>query len=103
MKSVRLSKHIKPERYQLTIRPDLESFTFEGHEAIFLVLEQSVNQITLHAKELKIFDTKIRIQNQEFRIKDKNIVYDIKNETVTFTFNQALPKGRGELRLNFKG
>jgi len=30
--NVRLPAHIKPERYQLTIKPDLEGFVFEGEE-----------------------------------------------------------------------
>ena len=78
MKSVRLSKYIKPERYELIIKPDLDGFTqhhflkaksprqsslkssagftFAGEETIFLKLEKPVREITLHAKELEIRD-----------------------------------------------
>ena len=35
---VRLSPYIKPERYQLMVKPDLDGFTFEGEEIIELRL-----------------------------------------------------------------
>ena len=38
--SVRLPDHIRPERYKLTLKPDLENFTFEGEEVIYLTLVQ---------------------------------------------------------------
>ena len=36
MKTVRLPAHVKPERYQLFIKPDLKGFTFEGEDAILV-------------------------------------------------------------------
>jgi hypothetical protein len=41
-KSVRLVSHIKPERYNLTLKPDLEAFTFSGKEVIDIVFEKPV-------------------------------------------------------------
>src|SRR5947207_58812 len=97
MSNIRLSKFVTPERYQLSIKPDLNGFTFEGSEVIFLSLEKSANQITLHAKELKITDVHFN------STKAKKVVYNSKAETATFTFAKALPKGKGELKLEFKG
>ncbi len=37
----RLPSYIKPERYELNIKPNLTDFTFEGQETIFLHLEKS--------------------------------------------------------------
>ncbi len=76
MKSVRLSKFIKPERYQLTIKPDLKGFTFEGEETIHLRLEKSTREIVLHAKELEIFDVQFQTTSSKFQI--RNIKYDVK-------------------------
>ncbi len=99
--SVRLPSYIKPDRYQLTIKPDLEGFTFSGEEIIFLRLGKTTREITLHAKELDVFDVKFQISNNKFQT--GKIKYDIKAETATFTFLTSLPKGKGELRLSFKG
>ena len=98
---VRLPSHIKPTRYKLLIKPDLEGFTFEGSEVITVVLEKPTSSITLHAKELDIFDVEIQISKSKFQT--KIIKYDKKAETATFVFNRKLPKGRGELSLKFKG
>jgi len=101
MQKVRLPSYIKPERYKLLVKPDLESFTFEGEEMITLVLDKSVSSITLHAKELKVFDVSYR--SKKYEVRSKAVKYDPKSETVIFTFSSKLPKGRGELSLKFKG
>ncbi len=74
---------------------------FEGEETITIRLSKQVSSVTLHAKELDIFDAKFQISN--FKFQTKNIKYDKKTETATFAFHRKLPKGRGELSLKFKG
>ncbi len=100
-KNVRLANYIKPQRYRLMIKPDLNGFTFEGEETIYLNLEKSVREISLHAKELEVSDIKFQISN--FKFQAKTITYNQKEETATFTFAKLLPKGKGELSLSFKG
>ncbi|MDO8573580.1 MAG: M1 family metallopeptidase [Candidatus Daviesbacteria bacterium] len=91
-KSVRLPGHIKPERYKIMLRPDLESFTFYGEETIYLILEKSTKEIILHSVDLEI-------ESEDA----SKISYNKKEETVTLTFPKTLPKGKNELKLNFKG
>ncbi len=101
MKNVRLPSYIKPERYQLTIKPDLEGFVFEGEEVIFLNLEKAASEITLHSKGLKISEVQFRVAGHEWKV--KTIKYDRKAETATLGFEKSLPKGNGELKLKFTG
>ena len=101
MKSVRLSAHVKPERYELIIKPDLKGFVFEGEETIFLDLGKAVSEITLHSRELKISEVSFRVKSDEWKV--KQIRYNKKIDTVTFKFGRNLPKGKGELKLKFKG
>ncbi len=109
MKHVRLPKYIKPERYQLTIKPDLKNFTFEGDEVIFLNLKKAVTEITLHSKELDIASSIYVSTSPALRASSPrqerrgSTNYDPKSETATFKFAKALPKGKGELRLKFSG
>src|SRR3989344_5043082 len=117
-KEVRLPGHVRPERYELVLKPNLEDFTFTGEETIHLRLELSVDEITLHADELEIegvfffgvsgerltHSTSLRVNPEPVEgLKEEKISYDKKAETVTFSFNRPLPKGRGELRLRFGG
>ena len=97
----RLPTHIKPEKYKIMLRPDLENFTFEGEETIYLTLERSTRQITLHCVDLEILSCEWVHRTKE--IWAGKISYDQKAETATFRFPKQLETGKGELRLEFKG
>lgn len=97
-KSVRLPNYIKPKRYKLTLRPDLEAFIFEGKEIIDIeIAKNNLKEIIIHSKDLDI--ETVKIQNQ-FANK---IIYNIKNETATFYFKKPLVKGSSKLSIIFSG
>jgi puromycin-sensitive aminopeptidase len=100
-KSVRLVSHIKPERYNLTLKPDLEAFTFSGKEVIDIVIDKPVREITLHSKDIDIETVEIK-QGKILQFAYK-ISYNIKAETVTFLFKKAIQKGRAKLSIIFVG
>ncbi len=87
----RLPVHVKPERYKIMLKPDLDNFTFYGEETIYLSLDKPTRQITLHSVDLEIECDQVKIS------------YDKEKETATFTFPKAIPKGKKELKLNFRG
>ncbi len=98
---VRLPSHIKPERYRLFIKPDLKGFVFEGEETIYLTLEKSVSEITLHAKELVISEVSLQVSSIKYQV--SSIKTNPKAQTVTFKFKKKIPAGKGELSLKFTG
>jgi puromycin-sensitive aminopeptidase len=98
---VRLSKLVKPLKYNLHIQPDMEAFTFQGEEVIDIALEKPAKQITLHSKELDITDG--WWQAGKTKIDILNTTYDVTAETATFTFAKSLPHGKGKLHLHFQG
>lgn len=98
---LRLSEYLAPLKYKLTLKPDLEKFVFEGREEIILNILKPCKEITLHAKELIISGVRLEIKNKTF--KASKIKYNKTQETVTFSFKEALPKGQGSLFLDFKG
>jgi puromycin-sensitive aminopeptidase len=79
------------------MRPRFLDFTFTGEETIYLNILKPVKEIILHAVDLDISDVKIG------GMKAAKIAFDKKNETVTFSFNKLLPKGKAELFLKFSG
>ncbi|MBU1032187.1 M1 family metallopeptidase, partial [Patescibacteria group bacterium] len=89
---IRLPVHVKPERYKIMLKPDLNEFTFTGEEIIYLSLDKPTKQITLHSVDLEIESAEA-----------SKISYDKKTETVTLTFPKTLPKGKREIKLIFKG
>lgn len=110
-KSVRLPNHIYPISYDLTIKPDLESFTFSGNEIIKINIDKDINKITLHSKDIDIETVKISSKQkvagskgikkiEQFATK---ITYDTEKETATFYFKNKIIKGKGDLSIVFCG
>lgn len=89
--NVRLPGHVKPERYKIMLRPDLENFTFYGEETIFLSIDKPVKEITLHSVDLEI------------ECDAAKIIYDKKSETVTLIYPKQLSKGKHQINLKFTG
>src|SRR3989338_11180506 len=99
-KNVRLSKNIAPIEYDIQLKPDLESFTFEGIETIKLSIIKPVKILTLHSKEIEIETASILINREKIFAK---ISYNEKSETATFVFLKMIPKGKTKLTIVFKG
>lgn len=100
-KHVRLPSHTTPIRYEIFLKPDLNTFHFEGKETIELELDQPVKSITLHSKELKI--SEVVFTHAGAHSKAKSIRYDTKKETAIFVFPKLVPAGKGKLSLAFEG
>jgi puromycin-sensitive aminopeptidase len=111
IKSVRLPSHISPISYKLTIRPDLESFTFSGNEIIKIKVEKEANRITIHSKDIDVETVSISSKQKVVGSKERKnfkqfaskIVYDKEKETATFYFKNKIQKGQGELSIVFSG
>lgn len=122
MGSVRLPRHILPEKYSITLKPDLESFTFSGEESIQIIVEKPNAQIVLHSLELDIVTAEVVVPGRPRTVTVKQgrrtikktvtsasqvwaskITYNQKSETATLTFPKVLPKGKSTLKLVFRG
>jgi puromycin-sensitive aminopeptidase len=95
--SVLLPSHVTPIRYNLTLKPDLENFTFWGKEVIDIMIDKDIKEITLHSKDIDIETAQASVQ---FATK---IYYDTKAETTTFTFKNKISRGKIKLTLVFNG
>jgi len=99
--NVRLSADVLPERYIISVAPDLNKFTFRGTEQIHLRLERPAKTITLHAKELKIDKAELVVGKR--RVAVLRTDFDEKLETATFTFQEIIKKGKATLEFSFSG
>lgn len=98
---MRLSRHIVPLRYELTLSPDLEAFTFSGEEVIHLSLKKDVKEITLHSVDLDI--KAVEVFEKSGSQPAQKITYDTKAETATFIFGKRVHGGDIRLKLVFRG
>ena len=53
-RTYRLPRTVLPERYDITLTPDLEAFTFAGEEAVRVRVQEPTREIVLNAAELTI-------------------------------------------------
>ncbi len=98
---IKLSRDIIPIKYDINLKPDLENFVFSGFEIIYLNILKETKNITLHSKDIDIETASIEINKN--KIFANKIDYNIKNETVNFTFKNKIPKGKYKLNLSFAG
>ena len=56
-----LPAHVKPSHYDVTIVPDLEKFTFEGHVLIDLQVNSNTKEIKLNANELVLHKASVKV------------------------------------------
>ncbi len=100
-KPIRLSKDILPVHYTITLQPDLEAHVFSGTETIDIQVKKSTKSITLHCKDLELFD--VSIKQGKLVEQAKDITYDEKHESATLVFAQTIAPGKIKLTLSFRG
>ena len=96
----RLYSDIKPIQYTLSLKPDLQTFTFSGKEEVVFDLVTASKSLTFHAFELEIQQATLSDNGKTYTPK---ISYDTKEKTVTFTFDNKLEVGEKLLTLEFTG
>jgi puromycin-sensitive aminopeptidase len=101
----RLPSHITPTRYSLTIRPDLQAWTFVAEEKISLQVGKASRNLTLHSKDLEIISGFLEsgTGKTKQRVEISKISYNDTAETATLSFSGPISTGAGKLHLHFRG
>ena len=100
--SYRLPTNVRPEKYRLTLRPDLGDFTFQGEESVDLRVVEPDSSITLNAAELQISSARVTLQDGTV-LPAREIHLDESREKATFFFDRTLPTGPAALAVDFNG
>ena len=98
----RLPAGVRPLKYDLTLQPDLNAFTFQGEEAISIDVAEPVQTVTLNAIELQVASAQLNLRDGTV-LQAKGIVPDEESETVTLSFDQSIPPGAATLSIQFTG
>ena len=97
----RLPADVRPLKYNLTLIPDLDSFTFRGEETIDIQVAESTSRITLNASEIQISHAQLTLADGS--VLSGNIALDEASETATFSFDRSIPRGTATLDIHFTG
>jgi puromycin-sensitive aminopeptidase len=99
--AVVLPANIKPNKYRLTLQPDLNTFTFKGEQTVDVEIVEPTARIVLNAAELEISGVTLRRNGSE--TSTHSVSLDADTETVTLDFGRTLPPGRAQLEMEFTG
>ena len=99
--SFRLPSSIRPERYEITLTPDLESFTFAGEEEVTLSVAEATTSIVLNAAELAFSSASVILPDGT--TVEGSVSLDEAAERATITLPREVPQGTAKLHLSFTG
>ena len=97
----RLPQNVRPLKYNISLEPDLETFTFAGVMHIDLEINTPTNRVVMNAAELDINSALIHQENQTMN--SSSVSLDEEAETVTFEFRNPLLPGRATINIEFNG
>ena len=99
--AVVLPANVKPNKYRLTLQPDLNTFTFKGEQTVDIEIVEPTARIVLNAAELEISGVTLRRNGSE--TSPHSVSLDADTETVTLDFGRTLSPGRAQLEMAFTG
>ena len=98
----RLPADVRPTTYELTLTPDLDSFTFEAEASIHLEVLEPASHIVANAAELAIASAEVTPAGGA-TLAARSVELDEEAERVTFVLDGELPGGPATLRARFTG
>ena len=99
--AVVLPASVKPNKYRLTLQPDLNTFTFKGEQTVDIEIVEPTARIVLNGAELEISGVTLRRNGSE--TSTHSVSLDGDTETVTLDFGRTLSPGRAQLEMEFTG
>ena len=97
-----LPSTVRPIRHDLTLAPDLSTFTFEGKQTIDVEVLTSTSTIVMHSAEIEVGSTSLTLDDGT-TLTPESIDYDTDLETVTLSFAEELQAGPARLSMSFTG
>lgn len=95
-----LPENVRPKRYDVWLQPYFENFTFRGTNVIDLEIREPVEEIVLHAADLKITTALLVTDEEDKKCNDVRLNSD--NQTATFNFGKLEPC-KATLYIDFTG
>mmetsp|Transcript_82526 Transcript_82526/g.238452 ORF Transcript_82526/g.238452 Transcript_82526/m.238452 type:complete len:886 (-) Transcript_82526:40-2697(-) len=99
---VLLPSDVIPEKYDLTLEPDLMCFKFDGVVKIECDVQVATDRVIVHGKELIVSSAKFTPAGGS-DMKASEITVKVKSMTITMGFDEVLPVGKGVLEIAFRG
>lgn len=100
--TTQLPRTVAPTHYDITLTPNPDAMTFDGHVRITVTVKQPTDSIVLNAADLKFGASKLeRADGKLFAAAQAAV--DAEDETVTFTVGKRIPVGSYVLDAAYNG
>ncbi|TFK42895.1 peptidase family M1-domain-containing protein [Crucibulum laeve] len=100
----RLPIDVKPTHYDVTIKTDLESLTFEGFVKTSLDVKKETSKIVLNTSDLELGKVSVysdALKSEQAPISDS---FDKSQERIAYELSNTLPAGsKAEIKIRFSG
>jgi len=96
----RLPSTVTPDRYDLTLTPDLSAFTFTGEEWVAVKVHQATSEVVLNALELEIDSA---VAERGGKSLTARVELEPARERAHFNFDEKLEPGDWKLHIKFRG
>jgi aminopeptidase N len=100
---VALPTNVRPERYDILIKPDAEHLRFSGHEDVTLDVKAATDRIVLNAADIAFQKASLSGQGAAQGAGAPKVVLDKDQQTAAFVFDHPLAPGQYKLSLDFTG
>ncbi|KAG0164361.1 Aminopeptidase 2 mitochondrial [Apophysomyces sp. BC1034] len=101
-----LPTNVRPVHYDLSLKPNLETFVFYGRVKVDLEVNQDSNTIILNTHDIKIHSATLTSASLKTESKQAatDITYDEKKDLATLTFAESVPaNSKAVLDIYFEG
>lgn len=98
----RLPADVRPDHYEIQLKPNLKSFVFEGLESVAVTVNKATKTIKVNSIEIDISNVSYLPEGAGKEI-TAAVSYSKEHETATFEFPEEIKEGKGVLKIVFTG
>ncbi|KAI5917789.1 peptidase family M1-domain-containing protein [Camillea tinctor] len=97
-----LPTNVVPTHYDVTLEPDFKNYTFDGKVVIDFDVQEETKSISLHTVEIDIDSANLK-SGDNIVSSSSAITYDESTQVSKIELKDAVPKGKIQLEVKYKG
>jgi aminopeptidase N len=101
--TTQLPRGVRPTHYDVSVVPHADKLTFDGKVAIAVDVLDSTPSITLNAEDMTFANVTLVPAKGKAKFAAPKVAIDAEAQTVTFTFDHAIPAGSYRLSMDYTG
>jgi len=101
--TTQLPRTVRPSHYDVSVVPHADKLTFDGKVAISVDVLEPTASITLNAEDMTFANVTLVPVKGKAKFAAPKVAIDAATQTVTFTFDHAVPAGAYRLSMDYTG